>query len=79
MPNENFLIVFVSISMFVLTKGIFYHFWFKLPKKMKNFAKQFAKKVKFLDISPKLVHFLKTTLKNKLSHSKFFLQNMIGI
>jgi hypothetical protein len=27
--------------------------------------KNFAKKVKILEISPKLVHFLKTTLKNK--------------
>ncbi len=32
MPNQKFLIVFVCISMFVLTKGIFFHFWFKLPK-----------------------------------------------
>jgi len=40
------------------------HFFFIFGlnyQKLKNFAK----KVKILEISPKLVHFLKTTLKNK--------------
>ena len=43
------------------------HFFFIFGlnyQKLKNFAK----KVKILEISPKLVHFLKTTLKNKFSH-----------
>jgi hypothetical protein len=51
---------FDSFQCLYLQKAFFLHFWFKLPKNEK-----ICKKVKILEISPKLVHFLKTALKNK--------------
>jgi hypothetical protein len=51
--------------MFVLKKGIFFFIFGLSYQKLKIFAKIFPKKEKILEISPKLVHFLKTTTKKK--------------